>query len=75
MGKKAVWNIIIAIICIAFIVFLWVKKDILAIYRDLPREQVIPLVIISAAVSLMKAAAFTGAALLIRWIVTKVKGR
>ena len=37
--KKEPWRIIVAIISIAFIIYMWVEKDILAIYSSMPAEQ------------------------------------
>lgn len=56
-----------------FIVFMWVKKDIAAIYSTMPAEQIMPLIATTIAVSLLKMAAIAGGVLLIRWIVGKIK--
>ena len=73
MSKKRIepWRIIVFILALAFIIFMWVKKDISKIYATVPQEQITPLVVTTIAVSLMKVAAIAGAILLIKWIVSK----
>ena len=67
------WRIIAFIAAVAFILFMWIKKDIAAIYATVPSEQIAPLVVTTVAVSLLKVAAIAGVILLIKWIVGKVK--
>ena len=67
------WRIVIFIAAVAFIIFMWVKKDIAEIYATMPSEQIIPLVVTTVAVSLLKLAAIAGAVLLIKWIIDKIK--
>ena len=71
--KKEPWRIIVGIISIAFIVFMWVEKDIMTIYTTMPKEQVVPLVVTTIAVSLVKVVAIAGGILLIKWIISKIK--
>lgn len=73
--KKGPWRIIVAIISIAFIVYMWVEKDIMTIYTTMPKEQVAPLIATTIAVSLIKVAAITGGILLIKWIISKLKNK
>ena len=74
-NKKKIdpWRIIVFIIAVAFIVFMWVKKDIAEIYATIPTEQIAPFIITTIAVSLLKVAAISGAILLIKFIVSKTK--
>ncbi len=74
-SKKKIepWRIIAFIISVLFIIFMWVKKDIVTIYTTMPTEQVVPLVVTTIAVSLLKVAAIAGGVLLIKWIVGKIK--
>ena len=76
-NKKKIepWRIIVFIIAVAFIIFMWVKKDVAEIYATMPAEQVVPLVITTIAVSLLKVAAIAGVILLIKWIVGKIKNK
>ena len=73
-NKKKIdsWRIIVFIIAIAFIIFMWVKKDIAEIYATMPTEQIAPLIITTIAVSLLKVAVIAGAILLIKWIIYKI---
>ncbi len=71
--KKGPWRIIVFVISVLFIVFMWVKNDIVAIYTTTPAEQVTPLIATTIAVSLIKAAAIAGGVLLIKWVIGKTK--
>ena len=74
-NKKKIepWRIIVFVIAVAFIIFMWVKKDIAEIYTTMPSEQIVPLVVTTIAVSLLKVAVIAGAILLIKWIIDKLK--
>ena len=67
------WRIVVFIVSIAFIAFMWVKKDIAKIYAAMPREQIAPLIVTAVAVSLLKISAIVGGVLLIKWIVGRIK--
>ena len=71
--KKEPWRIVVGNLAIAYIVYMWVEKDIMAIYSTMPKEQVVPLIATTAAVSLIKVAAIAGGILLMKWIIAKVK--
>ena len=73
--KKEPWRIAVGILAIAFIVYMWVEKDIITIYTTMPREQVTPLIVTTIAVSLIKVAAIAGGILLIKWILSKFKNK
>ena len=73
--KREPWRIIVGIIAIVFIVYMWVKKDIMTIYTTMPKEQVAPLIATTIAVSFIKVAAITGGILLIKWIISKFKNK
>ena len=73
--KKESWRIIVGIIAIAYIVYMWVKKDIMTIYTTMPKEQVAPLIATTIAVSLIKVTAIAGGILLIKWIISKFKNK
>ena len=70
--KKEPWRMIVGILSFVFIVYMWVKKDILTIYATMPKEQVLPLIATTVAVSLIKIAAIAGGILLLKWIINKV---
>ena len=71
--KPVVWRIIVGILSILFIVFMWVRKDIVSIYTTMPSEQVLPLIATTVAVSLIKVAAIAAAVFLVKWIVGRVR--
>ena len=71
--KKEPWRIIVGIISIVYIIFMWVKKDIVTIYTSMPKEQVVPLIATTIVVSLLKVLAIVGGILLLKWIISKIK--
>lgn len=71
--KKEPWRIIVGIIAIAYIVYMWAQKDIITIYTTMPKDQVVPLIVTTILVSLIKVAAIAGGILLIKWIVNRMK--
>ena len=76
MNKKIEpWRIIVFIIAVAFLIFTWVKKDIAEIYATMPNEQILPLILTTIAVTLLKIAGITVGILLIKWIVGKINKR
>ena len=71
--KKEPWRIVVAIIAIAYIIYMWVEKDILAIYSSMPAEQALPLAVTTVFVSLVKVGLMAAGILLIKWIAGKFK--
>ena len=71
--KKEPWKIVLAIISIIFIVFMWIKKDIVTIYSAMPKEQIVPLVLTTIIVTLVKVIGIVVTILLIKWIVVRTK--
>ena len=71
--KTEPWRIVVFVLAIAFIVFIWVKKDIAAIYAAMPEEDIAPIIVTTIAVSLLKVAAIAGVVLLVKWIIAKSK--
>ena len=71
--KKEPWRILVGFLSIAFIVYMFVKKDIITIYATAPSEQILPLVVTTIGVSLIKVAAIAGGVLLIKWMIRKAK--
>lgn len=72
MKKRESWRIIVAIISIVFIIYMWVKKDIVASYDTMPADQMVPLVATTIAVILVKVAAITLAIPFIKWIAKRI---
>ena len=73
--KKEPWWIIVGVLAIAFIIYTWIDKDILAVYGIMPKEQMIPMVATIIAVTLVKVAAITLGILLIKWIIKRFINR
>ena len=71
--KKEPWRIIVGIIAIGYIIFMWVKKDIVSIYTTMPQEEVIPLIVTTMAVSFIKVAVLTGGILLVKFGISKIR--
>lgn len=71
--KKEPWRIVVAIISIVFIIYMWIEKDIVAIYSSMPAEQALPLAVTTVVVSLMKVGLMTIGIFLIKWVVGKFK--
>ena len=69
--KKEPWRISVGIISILFIVFMWAKKDIVAIYESAPKDQLVPMLITTVAVSLLKVGLIAGAVFLVKWLIEK----
>ena len=70
--KKEPWRMIVFMVSVLFIVFMWVKKDIVSIYTSMPKEQVVPLIATTIAVSLIKICAIAGAVFLVKWLIGKI---
>ena len=71
--KPELWRIVVFIIAVLFIVFMWAKKDIAEIYATMPKEQIVPMIATTVAVSILKVALIAGAVLLIKWLISKFK--
>ena len=71
--KREPWRIIWGVLAIAFIVYMWAKKDIAAAYSTLPPEQLLPVLVTTIGVTLLKIGAMAGAILLLRWIIGKTR--
>ena len=71
---KEPWRIVVFVIAIAFIAFMWISKDISAINEDMQKEEALPLIITTVAVSLLKVAAIALVCVLIKWILDKLAG-
>ena len=64
--KLAPWRIIAALAAVIFIVYMWVKKDIASVYSTLPPEQLLPVIVTTVAVTLLKVGLLTGIILLVK---------
>ena len=73
LKTKEPWKIVVFIISVLFIVFMWVKKDLVSIYATMPKEQLLPLIATTVLVSLIKVAAVAGGILLLKFVIGKIK--
>lgn len=73
-GKEP-WRIIVGVISVIFIVYMWMKKDILNIYYTMPQEQVVPVIVTTIAVSLIKVVAIAAGILVIKWVAGKISNK
>ena len=71
--KKEPWRIVVGIIAIIYIIFMWVKKDIVSIFANTPKEEALPMIVTTLAVSLFKVVVIAGGILLVKWIIGKMK--
>ena len=73
--KKEPWRIIVGIIAIVYIIFMWIKKDMVSIYTTMPQEEVVPLIVTTLAVSLIKVSVIAGGILLMKWGMKRQGGK
>ena len=73
--KKEPWRIAVGIISVIFIIFMWIKNDIISIYTTMPKEQIVPLIATTVVVSVLKVAIITSVVLLVKWLIKKVKDK
>lgn len=71
--KKEPWRIAAAALAVAYIAYNWIRKDIWSVYRDMPTEQMLPLMVTTVGVTLLKAAAIAIGLLLIKKAVGKAR--
>lgn len=70
--KKEPWRIVVGFVSAAFIVFMWVKKDLGAVYATMPQDQLAPMIVTSVVVTVIKVAAVSGGFFLLKWLVGKL---
>ena len=71
--KKEPWRILVGVLAIGWIVYMWVKKDIVSLYATMPPEQILPLVVTNVAVTLLKVIGIAAVILLAKWLAGKLK--
>lgn len=67
------WRKIVAVISLICIAYMWTEKDIFATYATMPKERVVPLIVISVLVTIIKVSIIVAGSLLLKWIVKKIK--
>ena len=73
--KKEPWRIALAVFSVAFILFLWVKKDIVSIWQTMPQEDILPLIFTTVLVTLFKAVGVAAMLFLIKWAIGKFNSK
>ena len=71
--KKEPWRYVVSGLAFAYIIFLWVRKDIGNIWATMPADRLLPVAVLSIAVTVLKVALIAGGALLLKWILSKLK--
>ena len=66
-NKPDSWRIVVGVASILFILYMWMSKDIIEIYKTMPKEEILPLVMTTVAVSLLKVAGIALVVILARW--------
>ena len=73
--KKEPWRLVVGIIAIAYIVYMWVEKDIFASLSAVSGEQALPMAATSMAVTFAKIAIMAAIIFVIKWLTGKGKGK
>lgn len=71
--KKEPWRIGAFLAGVACIVWMFTKKGITITLATLPREEALPLIVTTVAVSLLKVALLAGVILLVKWLLGKLR--
>lgn len=71
--KKEPWRIIVKMISIAFIIYVWVEKDIVSTLTTIPKEQFVSMVVPHLVVYLIAIVVISGGVFMIKRIVGKMK--
>lgn len=68
-------RIIVGLISIIFIIIMWGKKDIATFYGTLPTEELLPVILTSVAVTLIKILIIAAAVFVFKWSIGKINKR
>ena len=71
-GKTPLWRILVFILSALFIVAMWVQKDIVKIYKTMPKDQIAPIIVTTVLVTLLKVALIAGVVFFLKWIIEKM---
>ncbi len=71
--KKEPWRVSVKMISIAFIIYVWVKKDIVSTLTTIPKEQFVSMVVPHLVVYLIAIVVISGGVFMIKRIVGKMK--
>ena len=73
--KKAPWRYVVGLLSAAFIVYMWSTKDIAGQYAGMPKEELVPLITVNVAVTLLKVVGIAAVMWLVRWLIAKLNKR
>ena len=73
MKKKEPWRILVGVSSIICIIFLWARKDFASACAALSPDRLIPVIVISVAITSIKVIGSAAAVFLIRWLIKKFK--
>lgn len=75
MKKRKIepWRIVVAGISFLVIILMWARKDIVSIYSTAPKQDIVPMIATSIAVSFVKVFLIAAAVFLVKWIVSKLQ--
>ena len=65
--KKELWRYIVGLLSAGVIVYMWTTKNVAGQYADMAKEDLLPLIVTNAAVTLVKVVAIAAAV----WLVAK----
>ena len=71
--KKEPWRIVVALLSVAWIIGMWVKKDMAGIGTTMSSADALPLLATTIAVTFLKVLAIAAAILLLKWLARKIK--
>lgn len=71
--KKEPWRYVVAAVSVLYIIYMWTQKNLASVYGQLPPEQLLPMVVTSVAVTLVKVAGIAAVVLLVKWLAGKLK--
>ena len=71
--KKAPWRYAVAAVSVIFIIYMWTQKNLAAVYAELPPEQLLPVVVTTLAVTIVKVAGIAAVVFLVKWLLKKLK--
>ena len=71
--KKELWRYLAFGLSVAYIFFMWVRKDIGDVWSTMPAEQLLPMALTSVAVTVIKVVLIAGGVFLLKWILSKLK--
>ena len=71
--KNEPWRLVVGIASIAWIIYLWSSKPVTAGNPGLAPEDLLPVIVTTAAVTALKVALIAGAVWFARWLLKKFK--